>query len=73
MKKNIEQLKTIYCIGDNPESDIKGANNSGDQYYSILVRTGCWKGGENDTKYPAKKVCNDVLEAVLWILEKEKY
>jgi len=64
-------LKRIYAIGDNPKSDIKGANDAGDHWYSILTRTGCFQGGDNDPTYTAKFVCKDVKEAVLHILERE--
>jgi ribonucleotide monophosphatase NagD (HAD superfamily) len=33
-------------IGDNPKSDIAGANKKG--WTSILVRTGVFKGADND-------------------------
>lgn len=65
-----EPLKTIYMIGDNPKSDIQGANASGDHWFSILVRTGLFKG-ENDAEHPAKKVVDTVFDAILFILERE--
>lgn len=65
-----EPLKTIYMIGDNPRSDIQGANASGDHWFSILVRTGLFKG-ENDAQFPAKKVVDNVYDAILFILERE--
>ncbi|KAM3140632.1 hypothetical protein pb186bvf_007230 [Paramecium bursaria] len=43
----------IYMIGDNPKSDIRGANNIG--WISILVRTGVFQG-VNDPVDPAKHV-----------------
>lgn len=36
----------FYMIGDNPNSDIKGANDAG--WTSIMTRTGVFKGKEND-------------------------
>ncbi|KAE8148721.1 aspartyl-tRNA synthetase [Aspergillus avenaceus] len=43
-------LRNVYMIGDNPESDIQGANTyrspHGSQWHSLLVRTGVYGGGE---------------------------
>jgi ribonucleotide monophosphatase NagD (HAD superfamily) len=44
-------------IGDNPKSDIRGANSAG--WSSILVRTGVFKG-ENDEEDPAKYVVDNI-------------
>lgn len=55
---------TIYMIGDNPHSDIKGALAAGDPWRAILVRTGCFQGGANDDEFPAHHVCENILEAV---------
>ncbi|PWY96583.1 aspartyl-tRNA synthetase [Aspergillus sclerotioniger CBS 115572] len=45
-----QPLRNVYMIGDNPESDICGANSyrsgHGSQWHSILVRTGVYNGGE---------------------------
>jgi hypothetical protein len=49
--------------------DIRGANEYG--WYSILVRTGNFKGEGNSEKYPAKRVFDDVEQAVHWILGHE--
>lgn len=73
-KQANQELQRIYCIGDNPLSDIKGANEApGPEgfWFSMLVTTGCWKGEihENDPQNPAKFVSNDVLEAVQFILK----
>ena len=60
-------------IGDNPESDIEGANRKG--WNSILVKTGVYqhldeKGNEN--KHNAKFLVQDMNEAFELILKKEK-
>ena len=60
----------FYMVGDNPEVDIKGANNSNVE--SILVRTGVWHKHHNCLKNPAKNFVEDVNEAVNLILKKEK-
>jgi ribonucleotide monophosphatase NagD (HAD superfamily) len=36
--------KAIICVGDNPDSDILGANSMGGVFCSALVRTGVWQG-----------------------------
>ncbi|KAK9816340.1 hypothetical protein WJX74_004088 [Apatococcus lobatus] len=58
----------VFAIGDNPKSDMRGANNAGQHWCSILVRTGIWEGGENDLEDPADYVVEDVLAAVNLIL-----
>lgn len=58
--------------GDNPLSDIKGANDAGGRWRSVLVRTGCFQGGDNDARHPAWLVCDDVKHAVAAILERER-
>jgi len=62
-----------FGIGDNPVSDIRGANNAKEinpNWTSILVRTGVWNGkrGENDVDDPADAVLNDIEEAVEYVL-----
>ena len=62
------ELQEIYVIGDNPVSDIAGARAQG--FKSILVRTGIFGRNtkeENDTAFPADKVCDDLYKAVNWI------
>lgn len=70
------QLKKVFMIGDNPESDIRGANEfqspKGTQWDSILVKTGVW----NDSappKYKPKMIVDDVQAAVRWGLKKQGY
>ncbi|PVU91348.1 hypothetical protein BB559_004175 [Furculomyces boomerangus] len=54
----------IYAIGDNPNSDIAGANRHG--WSSVLVRTGVFNGrkGENHHEHRATHVSDHVLDAV---------
>ncbi|DAA77773.1 TPA_exp: Uncharacterized protein A8136_6319 [Trichophyton benhamiae CBS 112371] len=62
--------KNIYMVGDNPQSDICGGNMYG--WNTCLVRTGVFKGGENDTNNPANfGVFANVLEAVQAAVKKE--
>ena len=57
-----------HCLADGV--DIRGANEFG--WYSILVRTGNFKGKGNSDKFPAKRVFDDVEKAVDWILGHEE-
>ncbi len=62
-----EGITQIYAIGDNPQADIKGANDASDLWTSILVRTGIFMGKGNDEKNPADKVVDDVGDALTYI------
>lgn len=62
-------LSNVYMIGDNPTTDIRGANEAG--WTSILVRTGVFKGDGNDTTYPASHVVDDIEEAIKLIFQLE--
>ncbi|KAF0690399.1 Aste57867_18234 [Aphanomyces stellatus] len=66
-----EPIERFYGIGDNPFSDIQGANNAGDQWKSVLVRTGIFDGAANHTEHPADVVVESVDDAVRWILAQE--
>lgn len=68
-------LRTIYMIGDNPESDIMGANlanvNSEElNWKSVLVESGVYQTGTVPIHKPTA-IKADVLEAVRWILQQE--
>lgn len=60
------KLQHIYAVGDNPKSDVRGANAAGGHWRSILVCTGVYKGGvdNNDSEDPAHYVVQGVGEAV---------
>ncbi|KAL0533800.1 hypothetical protein IC582_028071 [Cucumis melo] len=58
-------------IGDNPSVDINGAIQAGSPWFSIMTRTGVFKGKENHDKYPADLVVDSVEEAVNYIFKKE--
>ncbi|XP_031251601.1 uncharacterized protein YKR070W-like [Pistacia vera] len=64
-------FKTLYMVGDNPSVDINGARQAGRPWFSILTRTGVFKGKENHAKFPADLVVDTVEEAVDYILRKE--
>jgi ribonucleotide monophosphatase NagD (HAD superfamily) len=59
----VTPLQKIYGIGDNPASDIEGANRAG--ITSVLVKTGVYAGGDHE----AHHLVEDVEEAVDKILK----
>jgi HAD superfamily hydrolase (TIGR01456 family) len=59
-----ESLEAIYMIGDNPKSDVRGANARGRPWHSILVRSGNFRGEENDPTDPADMVVDDAYKAI---------
>lgn len=77
----IRDLKKVYMVGDNPESDIMGANNyksqRGTEWVSVLVKTGVFRREESRYdfgKRPELKprtIVEDVRAAVDWALRKE--
>lgn len=71
----LEPLRSVYMIGDNPESDIRGANEfqspDGTGWTSVLVRTGVWSPERGDPAHTPKMIVNDVAAAVDWALEQE--
>ncbi|KAK3392970.1 HAD-like domain-containing protein [Podospora didyma] len=75
-----EPLRSVYMVGDNPESDIAGANGYksevGTSWHSALVKTGVWsavRDGEKVLKGVKKPtvIVPDVKAAVMWALERE--
>ena len=64
-----KDLSRIYMIGDNINSDIKGANNAGEPWYSVLVETGV-SSSDNDAGI-AKLRCKNIDTAVRLILDRE--
>ncbi|GJC97477.1 HAD-superfamily subfamily IIA hydrolase [Colletotrichum higginsianum] len=67
-------LKTVYMVGDNPESDIRGANdysNDETEWSSVLVRTGVWKQERGPPTHAPKMIVDDVKAAVEWALQRE--
>eukprot|EP00298_Acanthocystis_sp_HF-20_P008365 c17637_g1_i1.p1 GENE.c17637_g1_i1~~c17637_g1_i1.p1 ORF type:complete len:356 (-),score=138.97 c17637_g1_i1:23-1066(-) len=60
-----KNISTIYMVGDNPQVDVKGANNIGHPWKSVLVKTGVFSGeSENDQHNPAHFVVDDVGHAL---------
>ncbi|PPR89017.1 hypothetical protein GOBAR_AA31670 [Gossypium barbadense] len=46
-------FETLYMIGDNPSVDVKGAQQAGHPWFSILTRTGIFQGKDNHAEFPA--------------------
>lgn len=61
---------TVYFVGDTPESDIRFANSHDETWHSILVKTGVYQDG-TEPKYKPKHLCENVLEAVKYAIERE--
>lgn len=61
---------TVYFVGDTPESDIRFANSHDASWHSILVKTGVYQEG-TEPKYKPKHLCNNVLDAVKYAIERE--
>jgi ribonucleotide monophosphatase NagD (HAD superfamily) len=55
-------------VGDNPLTDIAGANAAGGPWKSALVRTGMFRGAGNDAANPAHIVEDDILKVVKHVL-----
>ncbi|KAL3420377.1 hypothetical protein PVAG01_08876 [Phlyctema vagabunda] len=74
--KNVEPLKRVFMIGDNPESDIRGANDFksavGTEWTSILLKTGVYRSGTVPA-YTPKVIVDDVFKAVEWALQQEGF
>lgn len=72
-----EGLRRVYMVGDNPESDIRGAldfdGHEGVKYVPILVKTGVWQETEVDKKprWEPAVIVDDVLDAVVWAMRQE--
>ncbi|EIW82570.1 HAD hydrolase [Coniophora puteana RWD-64-598 SS2] len=60
---------SVYMVGDNPESDIAGANAAG--WKSILVHTGVYDPRQGQPKHVPNHQAKDVAEAVQWALGQE--
>jgi len=56
-------------VGDNPESDIAGANAA--RWKSILVRTGVYDPGQGPPSHHPTHEVEDVEQAVQWALGQE--
>lgn len=70
ISEGAEPLQNMYGIGDNPLSDIQGANNAGDEWTSILVRSGIYNGTKKPEHSP-DVIVDGVYEAVKHIYKLE--
>ncbi|KAI9669534.1 MAG: hypothetical protein M1817_004653 [Caeruleum heppii] len=72
---NSAELRSVYMVGDNPESDIRGANDYrspfGSKWHSMLVRTGVFCGGT--PMHEPQAIFEDVRAAVQWALLRENH
>ncbi|ETL27367.1 TIGR01456 family HAD hydrolase [Phytophthora nicotianae] len=64
-----EDVERIYMVGDNPKTDIRGANEAGGRWKSVLTLTGMHVGPENHEEHPAYEVVDDVAQALAFIKE----
>ncbi|XP_020549213.1 uncharacterized CDP-alcohol phosphatidyltransferase class-I family protein C22A12.08c-like isoform X9 [Sesamum indicum] len=64
----LPSFKTLYMIGDNPLVDVKGAQQAGYPWFSILTRTGVFRQRENHTQYPADMVNLMILYSLFLLL-----
>lgn len=77
LEAGMTDLKRVYMVGDNPESDIAGANNfespTGAEWVSLLTRTGVYKDrvGQRPTHEP-RAIVDDVKAAVQWAMKDSK-
>ncbi|KAF8342349.1 HAD-like domain-containing protein [Cantharellus anzutake] len=61
------RLPKVFMVGDNPESDIAGANAAG--WCSLLVKTGVYDSDGAPPKHTPTAIVNDVEEAVQWAVK----
>lgn len=62
-------VKRIYMVGDNPATDIKGANDAGGRWKSLLTLTGMHVGPDNHADHPAYQVVDNVTKALAFMKE----
>ena len=67
-------LDRVFMVGDNPESDIKGANDFksplGTEWSSILVKSGVYSAGSTP-RYKPDVIVDDVLAGIKWALKQQ--
>ncbi|KAI9167292.1 CDP-alcohol phosphatidyltransferase class-I family protein [Paramyrothecium foliicola] len=66
--------KTVYFVGDTPESDIRGTNavneKAPNEWHSILVKTGVYQDG-TEPAYKPRVTVDNVLDAVNYGIQRE--
>ncbi|KAI5860707.1 HAD-like domain-containing protein [Durotheca rogersii] len=75
-EQKLPPLRRVYMVGDNPASDVRGANEyaspHGTPWTSILVRTGVWDPDRAGAPaHQPGRIADDVAAAVAWALERE--
>ena len=71
-------LSTVYMVGDNPVSDIRGANmyqsRHGIEWVSLLTRTGVFRDRPGHVpSWQPREMVDDVSAAVKWALHTSKW
>ena len=71
-------LARVYMVGDNPESDIRGANTyrspHGAEWIGVLTRTGVYKDRPgNVPSWQPREIVDDVSAAVKWAMNDSKW
>ena len=73
-KDGAAAIGTVYMVGDNPESDIAGANSFKSprslKWKSVLVESGVYDKGKTPTHQPTH-ITRNVQEAVEWALSQK--
>lgn len=73
-RTGLADLKRVYMVGDNPESDIRGGNNYdspvGTKWETLLVKTGVYNDGEVPS-VPPTEIVEDVWDAVQYAVQRE--
>lgn len=67
-KPSTSPFHAVFMVGDNPASDIIGAQNYG--WNSCLVKTGVYNEGDDLKECKPTLIVNDVFDAVTKTLEK---
>ncbi|KAH8838589.1 hypothetical protein MCOR27_010004 [Pyricularia oryzae] len=77
---NHRHLRNVYMVGDNPASDIAGANafkgksRIGTDWWGVLVKTGVFNPDISmPLQHKPKMIVDDVFEAVKWALGREQW
>ena len=76
-KEGHQPLRRVYMIGDNPESDVRGALEykpaDGTEYVPILVKTGVYRqtNAKKKPNWEPAVIVHDVLDAVVWAMRQE--
>ncbi|GJE96802.1 HAD-superfamily hydrolase [Phanerochaete sordida] len=65
----VHEMPQVYMIGDNPESDIAGANGAG--WNSVLVQTGVYDPANGPPPHQPTHIASDVEEAVRYAIDRE--